>query len=342
MLREGSIRRDLEATLPSIISRGLSTQRVILVTDSMAPDDVAAMGHMDFVVRRAISLGMPPAQAIQAITLNAATYCGLEQEIGGIAPGRCADFTLLEDLQEARVHSTLIGGALVAERGESLARSQPITFPADTTLSLRLDRNITSACFRIPCPSPSAKIRVMELINSNITVEKILPVGSNNGHIEADLNQDLLKVAVFERHGERGKMALGFVKGFGAQVGAVGTTICLDENTLLVAGSSDEDMALCANALVESGGGIAVVERGEVLEKMEMPVGGIFSLSPWRETGQRLSRINGRLRDKGSPFPKPLYALMFLTFVTLPALRITARGLVAAKERRLVSLFAEG
>lgn len=341
MLREGSIRRDLEATLPPIVSRGLSTQRVILVTDSMAPDDVAENGHMDFVVRRAISLGFPPVQAIQAVTLNAATYSGLEQEIGGIAPGRYADFTLLEDLEQVRVHSTLIGGEVVAERGHSLARSQPISLPADIMGSLRLAPNVTPASFRIPCPSPSAKIRVMELINSNITVERILEVRAKSGFLEADSKQDLLKVAVFERHGERGKIALGFLKGFGARVGTVGTTACLDENTLLIAGSSDEDMARCANLLIEAGGGIAVVERGEVLEKMEFPAGGIFSLRPWQEVGQGLDRIHRRLRERGSPFLKPLYALMFLTFVTLPALRITARGLVAAKERRLVSLFVE-
>lgn len=342
MLREGSIRRDLEATLPPIVSRGLSTQRVILVTDSMAPDDVAENGHMDFVVRRAISLGFPPMQAIQAVTLNAATYSGLEQEIGGIAPGRYADFTLLEALEQVRVHSTLIGGEVVAERGHSLARSQPIFLPADIMGSLRLTPNVTPASFRIPCPSPSAKIRVMELINSNITVERILEVRAKDGFLEADSKQDLLKVAVFERHGERGKIALGFLKGFGARVGTVGTTACLDENTLLIAGSSDEDMARCANLLIEAGGGIAVVERGEVLEKMEFPAGGIFSLRPWQEVGQGLDRIHRRLRERGSPFLKPLYALMFLTFVTLPALRITARGLVAAKERRLVSLFVEG
>jgi adenine deaminase len=131
------------------------------------------------------------------------------------------------------------------------------------------------------------------------------------------------------------------LKGFGAKLGAIGATTNLDENTLMIVGSTDEDMALCANILIECGGGIAIVDRGQLLEKIEFPFGGIFSLQPWREVGARLRRIQNCLREYGSSFDTPLYALAFLTFVTLPTLRITARGLINAKERRIVSLFAE-
>jgi adenine deaminase len=100
-------------------------------------------------------------------------------------------------------------------------------------------------------------------------------------------------------------------------------------------------MALCANVLLEVGGGIAIVERGEVLEKLELPCGGIFSLEPWRIVGQGIRRIQNRLRAMGSSFDKPIFALNFLPFVTLPALRITARGLVNAKERKIVPLVVD-
>ena len=342
MLREGSFRRDLEATLKPLVGRSLSTQRLILVTDGMAPEDVAGDGHIDFVLRRAISLGLSPVQAIQAVTLNPATYSGLEQEIGGIAPGRHADLTLLEDLKEVRVHSTLIGGKVVAKQGESLVKGHPISLPDDVIKSLRLSPGVSPDSFRIPCSSSPAKIRVMELLNLNITTETIMQAYPQGGYLGADLKQDLLKVAVFDRQGETGRITLGFLKGFGARVGAVGTTANLDENTLMVTGSSDEDMALCANILIEAGGGMAVVDRGEVIEKIDFPVGGIFSLGSWQEMGKGLSRIHRCLRERGSPFSKPIYALCFLTFVTLPSLRITARGLVAVKERRLVPLFVEG
>jgi len=341
MLREGSFRRDLEATLEPLIRNGLGTQRLILVTDGMAPDDVAEGGHIDFVVRRAITLGLSPMQAIQTVTLNPAVYSGLEQEIGGVAPGRYADLTLLEDLEEVRVHSTVIGGEVAAQQGKSLVRANPFFFPDDTIRSLHVSPTVSGEAFRIPCTGSPVRMRAMELVNLNITAETILQVHPRGGYLEADPDQDLLKVAVFDRHEKRGQAALGFIKGFGARVGAVGTTVNLDENTLLVAGASDEDMALCASMLVEEGGGMIVVDHGAVLEKIDYPVGGIFSLDPWRQIGDRLSRIHRCLRERGSPFSKPIYALCFLPFVTLPELRITPRGLVAVKERKLVSLFAD-
>ena len=207
--------------------------------------------------------------------------------------------------------------------------------------SLRLRPNVTPERFRIGCSVATPKIRVMELMNQSITAEKIVRVNAKGGCLDADPDQDLLKVAMFDRHEQVGKVAIGFIKGFGAKVGAVGTTTDLDENTLLVVGSNDGDMARCANVLIEAGGGMAIVEKGEVLEKIDFPFGGIYSLDPWEEVGRGLRKIQRCLRERGSPFARPMYALCFLPFVTLPSLRITARGLVNAKERKLVPLFAE-
>ena len=129
------------------------------------------------------------------------------------------------------------------------------------------------------------------------------------------------------------------MNGFGAKVGAVGTTTNLDENTLMVVGGSDDDMAICANVLIKCGGGMAIVNQGEVLDKIAFPVGGVFSMYPWQEVAKGFRRIQRCLKENGSTFEKPMYALTFLSFVTLPALRITARGLVNVKERKIVSLF---
>jgi adenine deaminase len=340
MLREGSLRQDLEATLKPLLERGVAMQRLILVTDSVSPEDVGELGHMDHVLRRAVSMGMPAVQAIQSVTLNPATYSGLEQEIGGIAPGRFADVVLLEDLQSFQVSSTLISGNVVAERGVSLLRHDPISLPSEMICSLGLNPDVSPQHFKIPSASPTAKIRVIELINQTITAERIISVAAGSGLIEANIYEDLLKVAVFERHGRGRKIAPGFLKGFGVKVGAVGTTTNLDENTLLIVGSVDEDMALCANVLIKAGGGMAIVNQGEILEKIEFPFGGIFSLDPWQQVAEGLKRIQRCLRDNGSSFEKPMYALNFLTFVTLPSLRITARGLVNAKERKIVPLLA--
>ncbi len=142
--------------------------------------------------------------------------------------------------------------------------------------------------------------------------------------------------------GDRRKVAFGFLNGFGAKVGAVGLTTNLDENTLMIVGSDDGDMALCANVLLEAGGGMAIVDGGQVVEKLEFPFGGIFStVVRGRKSAGGCGAFKARLKEMGSSFDKPIFALNFLPFVTLPALRITARGLVNAKERKIVPLFAD-
>jgi adenine deaminase len=341
MLREGSLRQDLEPTLKPLIANHVDLDRVIFVTDSVSPDDVQTLGHMDHVLRRAISLGLDPVRAIQAITLHPAVYSGLDQEIGGIAPGRFADLVLFGDLTQIRVHTVLIGGKVVAREGESLVQSEPIALPSDMADSFRRCRAVTSEAFRIASPEGAQKIRVIELVNQTITAERIEVTEASGGVLRADAAQDLLKVAMFDRHGGNAKVATGFLRGLGSRIGAVGLTTNLDENTLMVIGSNDDDMALCANTLIQSGGGMAIVERGSIVERIDFPFGGIFSLAPWREVGNGLSRIQRCLREKGSRFEKPVFTLSFLPFVTLPSLRITSRGLVNVKERKIVSLFVD-
>jgi adenine deaminase len=340
MLREGSLRQDLEETIPRLIRSGAGLQRVILVTDSMTPDDVAAHGHMDNVVRRAIKLGLAPLQALQAVTINPALCSGLEQEVGGLAPGRHADFVLIDDLDHCHVRQVWVDGKPAARLGVSEIQSAPIAVPQELMHSITLHGNISAETFRISAPALNPRIRVMELVNQTITAERVIECAAASGTVEANLYDDILKVAMFDRHGRCEEPAFGFLKGWGAKVGAAGLTTNLDENTLMVVGSDDGDMALCANALLEAGGGMAIVDGGEILDLLAFPCGGIFSLHPWQEVGRGLKQMQTRLKEMGSPFDKPIFALIFFPFVTLPALRITARGLVNAKERRIVPLFA--
>ncbi len=341
MLREGSLRQDLEATLPPLVGRQVNLQRLILVTDSMAPDDAEDYGHIDHVVRRAVSLGLSPMQAIQAVTLNPATYCGLEQEIGGIGPGRFADMALIAGLETCQVEATLVGGKIVAADAVPTFSSAPIDVPPEMMHSFPIRRTVTSSQLKILSRIPSPRVRVMELMNQTITAERIYNMSTAGESLVSLVDEDLVKVAVFDRLRRDAQIAFGFLKGWGAKVGAVGATTNLDENTLMVVGTRDEDMSLCVNSLIAAGGGLAVVDHGEVLERMAFPLGGILSPDRWPTVGAGLRRIQRCLREKGSPFEKPLYPLCFLTFVTLPALRITGRGLVNVKERKIVPLFVE-
>jgi adenine deaminase len=200
MLREGSLRQDLEATLPQLIAVGVNMQRVILVTDSVSPDDVEERGHMDHVIRRAISLGLSPIQAIQSVTLNPATYSGLAEDIGGIAPGRFADMALIDDLEQCHVRGVIIAGQIVARQGVSEVQGTVVELPRNMMRSLRLGLTITPETFRISYASATPKIRVMELVNQTITAERVVEVGAPSGIVEANIYDDILKVAVFDRH----------------------------------------------------------------------------------------------------------------------------------------------
>jgi adenine deaminase len=341
MLREGSLRQDLEATLPPLIAAGVNLQRLILVTDSMSPDDVEERGYMDYVVGRAIALGLTPMQALQAVTLNPAIYSGLEHDIGGIAPGRFADIVLIDDLEQCRTREVFVAGKVVGRDGTSTLKPDALDLPRDMLHSLRVRTPITPETFAVTSRLAAPSIRIMELVNQTITAERIVAVQARNGIIAANTDEDILKVAVFDCHHNSANVAIGFLRGFGARVGAVGLTTNLDENALLIVGSDDGDMARCAVALLAAGGGMAIVDKGEVVELLAFPFAGLFSQQPWREIGHGLRGVQARLKKMGSSLDKPIFALAFLPFVTLPALRITARGLIHVKERKIVSLFVD-
>jgi adenine deaminase len=239
------------------------------------------------------------------------------------------------------VRDVLVGGKIVARSGVSEIKNEAMQLPEYMMRSLRLGLTISPDTFKIQAPNPAPRVRVMEFLNQTITTEKIIGFNASSGMLEASLSDDLLKVAMFDRHHGSRQVAFGFLKGFGAKVGAVGLTANLDENTLMIVGSDDDDMARCAQALLQAGGGIAIVDDGTILEQIDFSCGGIFSLAPWREVGRGLRRIQTRLKKLGSSFDKPVFALSFLPFVTLPALRITARGLIHVKDRKVVSLFVD-
>jgi adenine deaminase len=235
----------------------------------------------------------------------------------------------------------LVGGKIVARNGESEVNKPPLDPARDMLHSLRVGMPVSAETFKITSGTAAPRVRVIDLVSQTITAERIIQFSAPTGIVAANPADDILKVAMFDRHHNSAQVAFGFLKGFGAKMGAVGLTTNLDENTLMIVGSDDHDMALCAHALLDAGGGIAIIEKGQILEIIEFPLGGLFSLQPWRQVGHGLRRIQARLKEMGSSFDKPVFVLNFLPFVTLPALRITARGLVLAKQRKIVPLFAD-
>ncbi len=336
MLREGSVRRDLQAVAP-LKEKGVSLRRAILVSDSIWPQALVTRGYMDGIVQRAVDLGFDPVEAIQMATLNVAEHFGLDRELGGIAPGRWADLLILPDLGRIRPEGVLVGGEIVVWNGE--CRVSPSAPPPPKIGSPSFPRPVTADVFALVAPGrqSTARVRAIRIRGDILTGELAVTLPVERGRVVVNPEHDLLKVAAFDRFGQ-GRLALGVLHGFGLKSGAVATSLCFDSADVIVVGASDEAMAQAARAVLDAGGGYGVVKDGRV-ELLPMPIGGIISPLSVPEIAARLDAIERSIRSLGSELRNPFLTLQILTFMAIPALRITSRGLLDVKSIRPVDLF---
>ncbi len=344
MLREGSIRRELINIVPQLSQGKNDSRRVILVSDSLDPSDLATFGYMDHILRRAIELGLDPVEAVQMVTLNPAEHFALSDDIGGIAPGRFADMVVLDDLKRVKIWMTLCGGTIVSKEGKLIPHVPCYIYPPSSLDTMYVSKEFSAADFAVKVPNKKishGKVKTLcarienETITKQILVE--MPV-REDGVLE--LEDDVWKVSVVDRHWASGQSATGLIKGFEVQVGAIATTFNFDEYNLLVAGGSDSDMAIAANEVIQSKGGIAVVDHQKILLSLPMKLAGVISIEPFKQLERKYRTLNELLKSHGSPFEKPLNPLVFLTFVTLPEIRFTHRGIVDVKNRAFMQLFS--
>ena len=336
MLREGSVRRDLEAVAP-LRENGVNLRRAILVSDTIWPQALVARGYMDGIVQRAIDLGFDPVEAIQMATLNVAEHFGLDRDLGGIAPGRLADLLILPDLKRIRPEGVLVGGKVVVWNGE--CRVSPSAPPPPKIGSPSFPRPLAPETFALVAPGrqSTARLRAIQLKGDILTRELAVTLPVEHGRVVVNPERDLLKVAAFDRRGH-GRLALGVLHGFGLKSGAVATSLCFDSGDVVVVGASDEAMAQVARAVVDAGGGYGVAKDDRV-ELLPMPIGGVISPLSVPEIAARLDAIEQSIRSLGSELRNPFLAIQILTFMAIPALRITSRGLLDVKSLRTVDLF---
>lgn len=276
-LRYGSAWHDLPELAHAITDTDIDTRFAHLVSDDTHPHTLVEDGHLDHVLRVAVSCGIPPIQAIQMVTLNVATCFRMDNELGSITPGKCADIVFLDGLDTLNVTRTIIDGDVVAEDGAVLFPLGSYGYPAWVTRSMHLKDEITPDSFAVPVPAEAADedtvtVRTIEIIPGKVgAFETHVDLPVVNGKLESSLAQDVLKTFVFERHHETGTYGVGFTKGFGIQRGAMASTVAHDAHNLLVVGTNDADMALAANTLIQCGGGMVVVADGEVLGLWSCP-----------------------------------------------------------------------
>lgn len=335
MIREGTTARDLETLLP-VVTQG-NAVNCMFVTDDRHLPDLLHEGHINFVIRKAVGLGLNPITAIQMATINPARYFGLKDK-GGIGPGMRADLVVVDNLADFNVRMVFRDGQLVAEDGELLPLVHKLK-----DVPLRSSMNINwqhAGSLRLPAMGKRAKV-IGVIPNQIVTDSLVEEVKVEDGLAVADVERDILKIAVIERHLASGNVGLGFVKGFGLKRGALGSSVAHDSHNLMVVGTNDEDMLLAAHEIERMRGGIAAVEGRRVLAALKLPIAGLMSERPFEEVNEDLKALLAAARELGSNLHDPFMALSFLALPVIPALKITDKGLVDVTQFRLVPLFEE-
>lgn len=337
ILRHGSIRADLEALSEMIIQNPhLDTSRVMLSPDWFSPQDVLKFGYLNHLITEAVKLGIPSLKAIQMVTINPATYLGLDTDIGGIAPGRLADMLLVEDLSNPLPETVWVGGKKVAHKGD-LTTEIP-KFPEVRLVDWREERipraKVKPEDFVIKSPGLTVEIPCIKMINKTISksVNLMLPV--KNGNVEILGNSDLLKLSLWSA--VRNSWVTGLLTGFGAVVGGIASSIAHETHSPMVVGNNEQDMALAANYMLELGGGIVIIDAGQLVGELPMKTGGIASTADLEEVAQGMSKLNAFLQEKGCPWDDPIFGLCFLAFTGLPYVRITPKGIVDIREKKII------
>ena len=341
MLREGSAWHDLQEVAKALTRHKVDSRFACLISDDTHPRTLIRNGHLDHIVRRAIEEGIDPITAIQMVTINVAQCFQLDHEMGSVAPSKCADLVLMDDLERCHVTDVFIDGAYVARDGKMLIDLEPYTYSEKALHSVHLDE-LRPEAFQIPCGGKTAKVHAIEIIPARVgTFDKIVTLPVKEGGIQADPAQDVLKVAVFERHHRTGTVGKGFTKGFGIGHGALAQTVAHDAHNLLVVGSNDEDMALAANTLIACGGGLVAVKDGKVLSVVELPIAGLMSDKPIAEMCEAIEKMEETWVKMGSSLPSPFMTMALIPLACLPETRLTNRGLVDCRSFQFIDLVVE-
>jgi adenine deaminase len=335
MIREGTSEKNLEELLPLVTDRTYG--RCLLVVDDRSCRDLLQDGDIDAVVRKAVSLGLDPVRAVQMATVNPATYFGLRDR-GAIAPGYLANLIVADDLRDLRPRRVYHRGRLVAADGRSAFSSEA---PAAAALAdtVRI-KPLAEDAFVIP--ASSGRHHVIEVVPHQITTRKvILEARTNGGEVVADLEQDVIKAAVVERHHASGNVGVGLVRGFGLRRGALATSFAHDSHNVVVVGTSDGDMHAAVAEISRLGGGLTVVAEGEPLASLPLPVAGLMSLEPLETVAGQLEAVEAAAASLGVSLPSPFAVLSFLALPVIPELRLTDLGLVDVQRMALVPLAAD-
>jgi adenine deaminase len=342
MIRQGSVRKDL-AAISAVKDVGVSMRRLILVTDGINPEELLHNGYMEGLVQKAIDSGINPVNAIQMASLNVAEHFGIDHITGGIAPGRHGDMVIIPNLGEIKAEYVISRGKVIARDGELLVRPRRHNFSRAALNSVSLPRDVDASDFLIRTDKSKShvKARVIDLITDLVTKEHIASLPVNDGMVDADPENDLLKVAAIDRANAAGKMFVGLIRGFRLKKGAIASTSAWDSSDMIVVGANDNDMAKAVNRVHALQGGAVVCVDGEIAAEIPLPVFGLMTEMPLQELVEKFKELTGVMKGLGFPYGDPLLTLATLTGAAIPFIRICEEGLIDMKDGKPVDLFVE-
>ncbi len=333
MVREATGARDLEPLIP--VLKKINTRKCMFVTDDRHPKHLKK--HISHMVKKAVSMGIDPIKAVQMASLNTAEYFNL-QNLGAIAPGYKADILVFSDLEKFEPEMVFKNGKLVAQNGKVIEDLKDFKLPV-----LRGSVNIKYLYhedLQIKVPKDKTKIKTINVIPKQLITQTIYEkITEKDGYAVSSINNDVLKIAVIERHKATGNIGLGFVKGFGLTSGAIASTVAHDSHNMIVIGTNDDDMYYAAVELVKSQGGKIIVENGKTLAHLKLPIAGVMSDMPFEKVCEKIEELNIAAKQIGCKIDDPFMSMAFLSLSVIPELKITDKGLIDVNSFEITDLF---
>ena len=315
MIREGTAARNLEALMPLLT--GKYADRCMFCTDDKHPNDLLEKGHIDYIVKKAISLGADPITAVKVACHNAARYFLLNNR-GGISPGYLADFVIIDNFQDFNIEQVYKKGVLMVDHGEIQDFPSPEIEPY---LVERAHKTFHVAALTAEDFAEKRPRGIIGMVDGEITT---VDAGYSD---RIDVEYDVLKIAVVERHKNTHHIGIGYIQGYGLKSGAVATSISHDSHNIIVVGTNETDMAAAVNRVVELNGGIVVWDGGRPVAEVPLAIAGIMSDEPLVTVNEKLETAKDAAHKLGvNPGIDPFMTLSFMALPVIPSLRITTRG----------------
>lgn len=346
MLRLGSAWYDVASQIKAVTEDGLDPRNFILCTDDSHSGTLIKEGHMNRVVRHAISQGLKPITAIQMATINTAQHFKMEHELGAIAPGRRADLILTSSLSDLPIETVFSQGELVAENGRLKTELKKFIYPKYAYRTVRVKHKVMVNDFDIKTidnqKNHQVKVRTIGILENQAPTKLLISnLLVKDEIVQMDRSKDVCQIALVERHNSTGEIVNGFVSGFGYKSDcAMASTVAHDSHHMIVVGTSKNDMALAVNKLSKIGGGMVVFSEGKQLALLELPIAGLMSDEISKVVAKKATSIVAAMEICGCKLNNAVMQHSLLALAVIPEIRISNLGIIDVTKFQHVSLFA--